>query len=291
MNYDLASVGIIYNPISGKGRGESTVLIVTKLLKKLQIEHKVSSVEDLTEKDSFTQEFKNMSLIIIAGGDGTLQYLLYDLSKLNIPIYMLPVGNESLFAKEFGMSTKLETIKKFLRHGNSTTHYVPQFNGKPFFTMLSIGLDSCVIELISKKRTGTISHLSYIIPTLQSLFSHTPPELSVSIDGKEVINNQKGFLIIANNKQYALGLNFAEEAKSISQELEIVFIPYNNPFGFMWNCLKRLIGLKIKKQSFRGSEVKIECSSKYPVQADGEHIGSTPGVVKVTGDTIRILTV
>ena len=288
----VSHIAILVNPIAGKGRGLQIASDVNSALKENGFQTELREFGELQEAQALEQFVAEADLIVLAGGDGSLLHLLPVLGHTQTAVYMLPTGNESLFAREFSMSSSPEKLIKAILAANVGVHNIAQVNGRLFFTMVSVGLDSEIICRIAERRTGTIRHVSYIIPTLISALKHRPAKISVGVDGVSVIEQRKGFLVVANNKQYALGIGFAPEATSTSKRLVVRFFPYESFCGFLlWGlkCLFRDASRWSAAEFFEGCEVDIAADRAIPIQADGEHIGQLPARIVGGVTCIRVL--
>ncbi len=271
------NICIIFNPSAGSGRSQSVAESLAKSLrdKVAQVTLKQSSPELKTDA-----QLNHANLVIVAGGDGTMMQCLPFLIDLKLPVYMLPTGNESLFAREFNMSADTPSVISAIEKWKISKHHVGLINNTLFFTMVSLGLDSEVIEKISKFRKSGISRLGYIYPLLKAALLHKPPTISLSVDGEDKIINKSGFLIIANNSQYALGTAFVPEAESSHPSLCARFFPYKSTLSFFGWCIKSLYSLSIGYKTpplMRGNKfsIKVHSPKSYPLQADGEFINSS----------------
>lgn len=250
-----------------------------------------STLIDSFQSQSLPDFVAQHSLIMVAGGDGTLLHMLPLLIESQTPVYMLPTGNESLFAKQFSMSASEEEVVEVITSGTLTRHYVPSVNERPFFTMMSLGPDSRVVERIAEIRQGPISHWSYMFYSLKELIDHQVPQVSLVVDGKQELQSEAGFLVIANSRQYAWGVEFVREARSMKKELCARFFPYEDALnGLSW-FLRGLLYRETLWEGlpfYRGQEFHIDVPA-YPIQADGECLGDTPAVVAMKDQSILVL--
>jgi diacylglycerol kinase family enzyme len=289
-----SSVAVLFNPISGKGNGK-------RIAKELS-ERLISCGMTVfcTESNQAYKEGKLLDLtgdvdaIVVVGGDGTLAGILLELGRTNIPVYMLPAGNESLFARHFSMSWNIEKVIDVLGGAKTTLHSFGLVNDKAFFSMASIGLDSEIIARIAGYRKAAIGHVGYIVPGMCSFITHKVPYLSVKVDGQLVLKNNTGFIIIANVREYALGLDPVPEADSGNQILHARFFPCRSRFDYILWAYRCWRGGQVNTASAsllsgRCFEIFSEDSRQYPVQADGEFVGDTPVKVSVSSDTLRVL--
>ena len=290
-------IGILYNPISGRGRGTAQALAAESALRAAGCD--VLSVDSLvfTKAPDWKTQLAAFDCAVIAGGDGTLMHFLPALIETGTPVYVLPAGNQSLFATAFGMDRNPKTLVQAVTAGKIEEHCVPSINGIPFFTMASIGLDASVIEAISKTRSGTVSNWSYVLPTVRAILAHGAPVLTISVDGKEVVQGESGFFIAANHYQYALGIRFAPEADSEADEITVRLYPYRSFFRYLFWCWKcRFLDVRVDPacRRFAGKVIEVSAASpgqSYPVQADGEFAGTTPAILRAEGNKIKILRV
>lgn len=270
----IKKISIIYNPISGKGEAG----VKAKELKSLLLENDFEvtsflSTKELESNDEIQKHFSSAELVIISGGDGTLRSFLSDLSSTGTPVYFIPSGNESLFAKEFLMSSEPKSILDSIKNGIFEEHFIVSANKEYFFTMLSLGFDSLVVKEFSDRRRGTISHRDYILPLLLSLKKFKAPKVSLFADGELVVDNKQGFLIVSNNPQYALGINFVPEANSKDEFLTVRFFECKSFLKHFLLCLKFLFSKPQKSNDnvfLKARKLKVELDENFPVQVDGD---------------------
>lgn len=284
-------IGIIFNPVSGSGESPAAA----NRLQNYLLGHDVESalLESAHTYDQALEEFASaVDFLVVAGGDGTLLPLLDALSSTGTPVYMIPTGNESLFAREFGMTSDFSQFLRSARANKVGIHHLASINGSLFFTMASIGFDSCVVKEVAAERTGPIGHIGYVKPSFRALRCFHPPQFEVIVDGRPVVSGKQGFLVISNNKQYALRLYFNRDADSRKQELKATFMPCRNFLSYLGWQLRCLAGrLSDAPSALRLSGIKFEVrtSAPYPVQIDGEFFGSTPVSIAASPRTIRVL--
>lgn len=270
-NIKLRNIGILYNPISGRGESLATAHELHALLQKEGYISQIIQSQPKTRASLLFEPLERLDALVALGGDGTLLGLLDTLLDLQLPIYLMPFGNECLFSKEFGMSKNPEKVLEAIKANTVLENDVAIANGERFFTMLSIGFDSEVVHKVSKIRTGPINKMYYLRAILKCIFAHVPPEITLSIDSEKIIDKKKGFLNIANTKQYALGILFNPKADAQSRSLTATFIPYNTSLSFLWQTF--CFFLKKGSDSFelpKGQSFEISLTNKYPIQVDGD---------------------
>lgn len=293
----LRRIGIVFNPISGKGLAQRRATELAQEIKATGLE--LAFILEATTADSLSAEIANSQsdLLVVCGGDGTLQHALPALVARGIAVYLLPCGNESLFARDFNMCSEPQKVLAAIHAERIERHFVARVGERYFFTMLSVGFDSLVIKALALSRRGTVSHLKYLRPILLAACSHRAPRVNLTLDGKEVLHAVEGYLIVANTAQYALGIPFVPEATSSVPILHIRFFPYRSVFNFILLAIRLRLGANAPKDalSFSGNNVEISCVTatglpdEYPVQVEGEYLGSTPQHIDIGQTAINIL--
>ena len=141
--------------------------------------------------------------------------------------------------------------------------------------MCGLGFDADVIESLHHVRTGAISHLSYLRPIARELLRLRNVPLRVEIDGKTVVEEGTGQLVIANSRQYALRSDPALRASMTDGLADVVFLPCRSRLGLIaWALRTRtrthLLGRRAVYE--RGKTVRVtSLGDGASVQIDGEY--------------------
>lgn len=271
---------IIYNPISSAGNTEA---IACKLEIELVFHGKTVVVRPSEKKMKgytlIADEIANSDLVVVVGGDGTIRKLLEVINKTSIPIYAIPGGNESLFAKHYAMSSRVEDLLQAISAGTCLQQFYGLISGKsirgekPFFNMASMGLDSLTVKNIGKRK-GPLNDSIYLWHGIKALCALHHPIVSVSIDGQQVIDAGSGYIIIANNSAYAKNLNLVPGANASNDELVLGFLPGARHQHELFKAM-RILQRKpanLPMQYFSGKKIVCTLHEKsFPLQVDGDY--------------------
>ncbi len=271
---------IIYNPISSAGNTEA---LANKLDKELTLHGKIVEVLTSEKKTKgytrITEKIAANDLIVIVGGDGTIRKLLDLINKTNTPIYAIPGGNESLFARSYEMTTKPDDLIQAINSGTCLQQFYGLISGKgikggkPFFHMASMGLDSLTVKNIGKRK-GPLNDSIYIWHGLKALCSLHHPTVSASVDGQPVIDHESGYVIVANNSAYARNLQLVPAANPSRSELILGFLPGARHQHELVKAMKILQRkpAKLPMRYFSGKNISCTLHDKsYPLQVDGDY--------------------
>ena len=274
-------IAVLSNPLSGKGDAHRGAQRTCDELESRGVH--IDRVEiGPSDNGRIDQAIAQSDGVVLAGGDGTLHHLAGQLSRARKPVYLMPFGTENLFAREFGMDRRAETLTRALdrsvRKGEAVDVDIARArigeSETAFVIMCSVGPDASVIHRLTAVRTGRITHLSYAPHILAELLRPTLPRLRITLDGETLVDDQRGILVVGNCRRYALGLNPASRAWMRDGLIDVVFMPCRSRLGILrWAAA--LPGARHLKRSDavyeRGHSVRIESlDGDAPTQIDGE---------------------
>lgn len=267
------TIAVVFNPIAGAGRAAEEGRRVAESLK--DAGHSVVIVETRMEAPShwLDPELKECRVIVVAGGDGTVRQVSESAMKFSIPIYHYPLGTENLFSREFGMDRDVNRLIQAIEKGNVRRVDIGRANGRLFLLMVSVGFDAEVVHDLASRRSGGISHASYLGPMVRQLLRFSAPRLEVTVDGQRVDNGKTGFVVIANSSQYGCRLDPAPDADMSDGELDVVFFPTASRralVGWIWRCWRRRHRADKRLIFRRGREVIVQSEHRQAYQIDGD---------------------
>jgi diacylglycerol kinase (ATP) len=280
----VVRVLILYNPNSGKGRGQRVAESVRAMLTQSGANADLFAT---TKEDPaiFHPRLKSAladhDLLVVAGGDGTLHHTLPTAMNSGVPIYHLAMGTENLFARQFNMDRTPATLDRAIKSWRTldvdvATVTLDDRPPHPFVLMCSIGPDAGVIRRLDAARRGPISHLTYFRPILTELLTPNLPRLTIEADGQPLITDQPGLCIIANSRQYALRIDPALNASMTDGLLDLVFFPASGPISLAAWVLKsrfrKHLGKPLTYHPARTLRITAAASPSSPpaYQLDGE---------------------
>lgn len=286
---------LLSNSRSGRGLAARTTAAVSEALHAAG--HQVVRLAVGESHDQITAALRDAGVLILAGGDGTVHRTALDAAKAGVPVYHLPCGNENLFAREFGMTRDPATLCRALESPRIAHADIARADNlltsrggtgaSAFLLMCGIGIDASIIRRLTALRTKAIGHLAYVEPVLREAVSPCFPRLCVEADGRNLVDGQRGMLIIANSRQYALRIDPAAEASMTDGLLDIVFFPCRTIAGAMrWMLLSRTrMAGSAKVLRAQAKDISIRSDDDAPYQLDGD----APGWVGDPQDLPRLL--
>jgi diacylglycerol kinase family enzyme len=284
---------VVYNPRSGRGRGVRAARGLHGGLDGEVIGGRRCAVELLElgggggGGGEVCEALQRADVLAVAGGDGSVHHLAPLAIAAGVPMYHVPCGNENLLAREFGMDDSPAALRRALEAWRVVCCDVArcEINGAEaghVLLMCSLGPDASIIHRLSVLRTRALGHLAYVQPVLQELVSPRFSNLSVRVDGEEVVGGECGMLVVANSRQYALRIDPAARASMTDGLLDAVFLPCVSRARFaLWGVRSRLRRhAEHPEVVYRQGRVIEVGADGAPFQIDGECPGATSGMLE-----------
>lgn len=273
-------VVLLANPYSGRARNARRL---RRLVSRLRDERIDLATVSPGQDHLLSASLAAADALVVAGGDGSVHHALGPAAAAGVPLYHYPVGTENLFARESGASTSLDQLVESLRNRRTALIDMATCNGRPFMLMLSIGFDAQVVQRVARARAlrplRGVARIDYLRHALAELRHLRTPRLRVASGSRTLVNNETGFLLVANSPRYAAGLDPCRSARWDDGRLDALFLPYSSRTGL----LKWIAAIVTRTHDDLGGarfaavgELTISCDQPdVPIQLDGESVPGT----------------
>ena len=178
MNY------VLYNPFSGTGTAMEQAKALKCENKSETIYKDISKIDDYK---SFISELKEDDVIVICGGDGTLNRFVNDTEGLYIPCDILYLatgtGNDFLNDIEKKKEDCPISVKKYLEDLPSVTVKGKSYR---FINNVGFGIDGYCCEVGDELKSKSGKPVNYTAIAIKGLlFKYKPKSATVIVDGKQ----------------------------------------------------------------------------------------------------------
>jgi diacylglycerol kinase (ATP) len=291
---DAVRVLILYNPVSGSGRSHEMVSGLSRELERLAgasgVPLALEAAETRPEPSDrwLDARLDAVELLVVVGGDGAMRLVAPSAVRCGVPIYHYPAGTENLFARDFDMRAEPRRLFEAITSGTERSIDIARVEGAICLLCASLGLDAAIVDDLSSRRAGAISHASYVLPILRQLWHwrKSPPRFEVEVDGRSLGTQVSGLVLIANSSQYAARLDPAAAADNGDGLLDVVHLPARSFIGLLvWviRCRRRRQLRARGARHLRGRTITIHSDRPTPAQVDGDALDG--------GGLVRSLTV
>jgi len=108
---------------------------------------------------------RGSAVVVVFGGDGTINRLLPDLLAARLPLAVFPAGTVNDFATQMGLSADWDELAEGIAQGRRRAVDLVAVNGRPFVTYASIGLGARTSGWAARTR-AVLAPLRRVAPTL-----------------------------------------------------------------------------------------------------------------------------
>lgn len=231
------------------------------------------------------------TVVVAAGGDGTVGEVANGLVGTGIPLGILPMGTGNDFARTIGLGTDLELAVRTLVQGLAKDVDLGKGPGGYFINIAGCGFDAEVAHRINhgiRRLRGTSAYLGAVVQTLATMKS---VPIILTVDGTE--HRETVMLCaVANAKMYGGGMRIAPDADIADGLFDIVLVGNVGKFEFLKAFPSVFKGNHLqhpKVKVLRGSKVKIEADNPMPVLADGEELDGWPIEFDIVSSALQVM--
>lgn len=259
------------------------------------------------------------TVILAAGGDGTVRAVAEALRGSHVPIALIPLGTGNLLARNLNLT--LTNLDESIRAAFSGADRLidlgiaeivrdnDEHEEHAFLVMAGLGLDAKMIALTNPQLKKAVGWLAYIDAGMRALPQLEPVRLRYSIDGAAERKATVHSIIVGNCGSLPGGILLLPDAKPDDGILDIAALRPRGPFGWLkvWNkvawengVLRRsalgrsIIDLTSDVKDvlyFTGRDLWLTVETPQEFQLDGDEFGEAKSVhawVDPGGITVKV---
>jgi diacylglycerol kinase (ATP) len=270
----------IVNPISGTGER-------TKLLQLIEQENKRKNIgyEIFPSVESGDYSFlkpiiktENITDVVIAGGDGTVSYVVGSLLDQKIDFGILPCGSGNGLALTAGIAKQHK--KAFEAIFNGTAKPIDGFmvNEKFACMLCGLGFDAQVAHDFARQSERGLK--TYTKQVIRNFMAARTYSFELVHKGK-TLKTDAYFTCIANSNQFGNRVTIAPRASLSDGLLDIVIVTKQNKLSLVLQTIKQLIGWnKLQSEEmirenkaiiyFQTDKLSVKNLDEAPIHIDGD---------------------
>lgn len=230
-------------------------------------------------------------LLIIAGGDGTINAVVNALSPGRATLAILPLGTANVLALELGIISLADGIRRIAR-GSTRPLSVGVLEGeggrsRRFLLMAGIGLDGDIVRGVRVREKRLLKKGAYLLSALRCLLAWRRGSFQLLADGQAL---ECYSVVVCNGARYGGNLVLMPHADIFEPMLDLFCITTEN----RWSCL-RVIHAVLRGRPCRAADVtrlragRIEVRGEQAIQLDGDYFGQSPVRIGTLAGFARII--
>ncbi len=232
-----------------------------------------------------------MEVVIVAGGDGTLNVAAQALAQRRTALGVLPIGTGNIWARAMGIPLDLPGATRVLLSGQVAQVDLGRADGRYFLFVAGIGFDGSVMRDLNPRTKRRLGRLAYVVAAVVEAVKLRGVEATISVDGR--ILRQRVLMVVANNvRMYGGVLPLAPNAYVDDGLLDIWVFRGQGMLSAAAHAINILMGRHSRNpgaQFYQSSSISVDARNSLPIQLDGDYFGTTPTSVKVEPKALRAL--
>lgn len=232
-----------------------------------------------------------VDLIVIGGGDGSLNAAADALAEAGKPVGILPLGTANDLARTLALPTDLDAACRVIADGRTRRIDLGRVNGKPFFNAASIGLSVTVTRKLSKQAKGRFGVFAYAAAAARAVGAGRPFHAEIVCDG-EFHRARTVQVTVGSGRHYGGGLTVAEDAAPDDARLDVYSLEVTHWLGLLPLLPALWSGRWKGRRNVRmlhGRAVEVRTRRPRSVNADGEVVTQTPATFTVQPGAVTVL--
>ncbi len=272
-------------------RGKTALAEAIDLLKNLDLVLIEESTNHPRQLSNLIRSYQDqVDLVIIGGGDGTLNAAIDGLIETKLPLGILPLGTANDLARTLGIPTSLPEACQVIAKGQVKQIDVGRVNDKYFFNVASLGLSVQITQNLTKEAKRRWGVLAYAATTLRVIWQSRPFRAEILLAG-ETLRVRTIQIAIGNGRHYGGGMVVAEDAAIDDQRLDL----YSLETKQWWQILALLPTMRQGNHAMlpgvrvlQGQEITINTPRPRPINTDGEITTHTPAKFSVIPKALAV---
>jgi diacylglycerol kinase (ATP) len=234
----------------------------------------------------------SIDLVVIGGGDGTVNYLLPSLMETKLPFIVYPLGTANLLAKSFNIEGKLNSLLDLIDHGNTVTVDLGKVNGKLFINVAGLGISTEVNKKLPSNLKKFTGKFSFWIMGFKLRKSLRPFKINLSADDKLPIFTKTWQITVCNGRTYGNWMTIHPDAAYDDNTLYCLSTEVKR----WWEGIRLLPSYlrgdyrELHEVTFlKGKKIKIESKKPLNIDVDGDVQTCTPALFEVVPQAVRMV--
>jgi diacylglycerol kinase (ATP) len=244
---------------------------------------------------------RGADLILVAGGDGTINEAVNGMVHSDVPLGILPAGTANVLANELGIGKTMEgaatvladSVKERVALGLISSGASSNQSGnahRHFLLMAGAGLDADIVYHLNPRMKEAVGKVAYWIGGFSKI-GRRIPEFTVQTDGREY---RASFALLSRVRNYGGDLEIAPTISLLDDEFEMVLFEGESSFGFLKYMLAVVVhqhrtmpGITILRTRQAVFSAPGDC--KIHLQVDGEYAGVAPARAEIVPNALTLL--
>ena len=294
-----AQVVAIINPVSGAGMDSSIAERRVSLVARELDHRKLRGDVRLTERGGHARELAvaaaaaSVPLVIVWGGDGTLNEVAGELAGTRSAVGLIPAGSGNGLAASLRVPRDPHAALVRALDAPVRSIDVGVIGGRRFVNIAGVGVDARIATLFNQRAKGSRGRWPYIAIGLREGIMYRGRRYTVELDGGDAYRGRALLLAFANGREYGMGAQLAPGAELDDGLLDAFLIEDRSVAARFWHSrhlalgsVERAPGILVRKvrQAVIASEdgpMEYHVDGEPGLFEDRIEVGVMPGALMI----------
>lgn len=231
-----------------------------------------------------------VDLVIVGGGDGTLNGVLQGLVGSGLPLGLLPLGTANDLAKTLGIPNDLEAACDIIAQGHTRRIDVGRVNDAYFFNEASVGLSVALCRTLTKEAKARFGVFALLYNMIILLLKMRRFHAHVRMDGGDEILVKTAQLTLGNSRNFG-GFLATDDAQIDDRLLDLYSVGFEHGWSY-FDAFRALLQRRYDEArsvfTLHGKRFEVRTHRPKHIEADGEIVTSTPAVFQVVPRAVTV---
>lgn len=220
----------------------------------------------------------DFDLVIVCGGDGTINSAARGVLETGLPMGILPMGTANDLARTLEISDDLIAAAEVVIAGNTRRVDLGEVNKHPFFNVASIGLSADLANGLTADAKRRWGKFGYALAALKVLARARPFSATIiSSKGEAKVKTLQ--IAVGNGRHYGGGTVIEQDAAIDDGHLDLYSLEQDNVFKLLLllgSFRRGAHGAWEEVRTDKAVEFDIRTRQPMPVNTDGDIVTYTP---------------
>lgn len=232
----------------------------------------------------------DVDLVIVGGGDGTLNGALQGLVGTKLPLGLLPLGTANDLAKTLGIPNDLDAACDVIAQGHSRRIDVGRVNDAYFFNEASVGLSVALCRALTSEAKARFGILALLYNAIVLLFRMHRFRAHVRVDNGAEFKIKTVQLTLGNSRNFG-GFVATDDAEIDDRLLDFYSVGFEHGWTY-FDAFRALLQRRYDEarsvHTMHGKRFEVRTHGSKRIEADGEIVTRTPAVFEVVPRAVEV---
>lgn len=217
-------------------------------------------------------------LVIVWGGDGTVQRCIDVIAGTEVALAIIPAGTANLLATNLGVPSDIAVAVRTALHGVRRRIDVGTINDEGFAVMGGAGFDGVLMSNVSSAEKEQIGRIAYLRGSVQAMKAKRI-KTKIRLNGHVWFDGPTSCVLVGNVGTITGGLHVFDNAKADDGLLDLGVVSADGPLQWARVLGRVIVRSDVDRSPFvdstQSAKIDVRFAKKVPYEIDGGPRGKT----------------